>query len=239
MAESALSITYSELRREVGRYLGWSRTDSSWSSVQNTDFADISKRALREFYFPAIDTEHPNFEWSFLRLAGTITLATSDFDYTLPDGFSGLILDNSVTYASGQSRPPLLKISEADIRKLQSNDSTVAGFPAYFAIRNVVHAPTTGQRYEFLVYPTPSAAANLLTLGYRYVYLPEPISSTNIYPAGGALYSEAILAAHLSAAEIVMDTSLDGPHTQRFRTLLAQAMRADLQTKANLDEGKA
>lgn len=231
MAESALSITYSELRREVGRFLGWSRTDSGWSATQNTDFADISKRALREFYFPSINPEVPIYEWSFLRETGTISLVTNTSSYDFPDGFSGVILDDSITWAAGQEKPPLHQIVESTLRKLQSNDSQIKGPPKYYAVRAKTHAPTTGQRYQILLYPTPSSAENALVLTYRYVYLPEPISSTNIYPAGGGLYSETILASHLAAAEIVLDGDTEGPQTQRFRTLLAQAMRNDGQQK--------
>jgi hypothetical protein len=237
MAESGLSATINTLRLDVGLRHGWGRSVAAFTNTMLTDFDNISLRALREFYFPPIDAGTPSYEWTFLRKAAQITLATNTAAYDLPDDFGGTLLDDSVTYASGVSHPPLRKVPESTIRKQQAQDSTSTGWPKYFAVRNKVHTPTTGQRWELLTYQTPGLAQNAAVLDYRYVYVPDALSNTNIYPVGGAQYSEVITAAHLAAAELVLDGDPAGPYRQQFVTMLATAMRNDLQQKANEPNG--
>lgn len=240
MAESSLSLDINSLRTEVGRFLGWGRTISNWSTTQLNDFDDISRRALREFYYPAIDANTPIYEWSFLRKLNTVTLGTNDIDYTMPDDFSGTILDNSVAYVTaGQNQLPMVKVSESDIRKLHASDSTTKAFPKYYAIRNRNHDPTVGQRWEMTIYPKPSSAVNGVQIEFRYVFIPNELTNTNIYPVGGAMYSEVILASHLAQAEATIDSDPNGPYSERFRALLAQAVRNDIQQKANARGGDA
>jgi len=239
MAESGLSATINTLRLDVGLRHGWGRSVAALTATQLADFDNISKRALREFYYPAIDPGTPYYEWGFLRKAAQITLVTNTAAYDLPDDFGGTILDDSVTYASGVSHPSLLKVPESTIRKQQSQDSTSTGWPAYFAVRNKTHAPTTGQRWELLTYQTPGLTQNTVVLDYRYVYVPDAISNTNIYPAGGAQFSEVVTAAHLAAAELVLDGDPAGPYRQQFVAMLATAVRNDLNQKANQPDGGA
>lgn len=239
MAESGLSIDINGLRQEVGMRQGWGRTISNYGATKLADFDLISKRALREFYFPAIDPGTPYYEWSWLRKAGSITLATNDVDYDFADDFSGTILDESVTYAVGVDHPHLIKVSEAQIRMLQASDSTATGWPEYYAVRNKTHAPTTGQRYEMLVYPKPGATQNNAVLNFRYVYLPDALTNTNKYPVGGAQHSQVILAAHLAAMELLLDGDPVGPHRQDFITMLTSSVRADQEQKDNSGGGIA
>ena len=196
---------------------------------------------MRNWLYPAVNESDPLYEWSFLRKTGSITLVDSDRDYTLPDDFSGTILDDSTRYASGSKNPPLLKVSESTIDRELAEDST-KGIPRYFAIRNLAHAPTTGQRYELLVFPTPGTGAALgegLVLTYRYVLLQDVINSTNLYPPGGARYSELLLLSCLAAAEERMDDSPSNQFAERFKQQLISAIRSDLQIKTNEREGKA
>lgn len=232
MAESNLSITYAEVRREVGHFLGFGRDPDTWSNTQLQDFGDILKRGSRLFYYPPTDGDIPYYEWTFLRKTGTITLATGDYDYTLADDFGGTILDRSVTWPVANGNRSPAKVSESAIRQNQAYDNQ-SGLPRYYAVRNSTHAPTTGQRWEMLVYPTPSATYNGVVWTYRYVQVPDVITSTNIYPLGGAAYSEVFLAAILAAAEYKQDDDPDGPFQKKFQSMLAAAMRNDKQQKMN------
>jgi len=239
MAESSLSVDINALRLEVGLRQGWPRAAASMTSVQLADFDTISKKALRMFYFPPISESMPYYEWSFLRKAGTITMQTNTSAYTMPDDFGGTLLDESVAYSSGVTQAPLTKVSEGTIRMQQAGDSTAYGYPKYFAIRNKAHDVANGQRWEMLLYPAPNTALNNTTLNYRYVYIPDLLTNTNKYPVGGAQYSEVIVAAHLAAGEQVLDGDPNGPYTQSFITMIATAVRSDLQQKANEDGGEA
>src|SRR3990167_2763787 len=218
MAESSLSLTYSNLADEVARHAGW-KAFASWTATNTADFSKVLKSAFRKFYWP------PSHDWSFLRVYTTLSVSASDADIDLPDNFSGRIIDDSVTFNSNVGNKRLVQIDEAVLRDQQAmNPST--GIPQYFAIRAKVHAPTTGQRHEILLHPTPHVA---FTLRYAYVTLPDVIDATNIYPVGGALYSEVILEAVLSEVERLLDDdpTPNGPHMQAFTSLLAAAIEKD------------
>lgn len=241
MAESSLSLEYSDLQREVAFLLGWNRSPASWDNSNLSDFQDICRRALRQFYFPpnAGEPDSPIYEWTFLRKTGTITLVTGDVDYDLPDDFGGTILDDSTSYAAASLRKKLKKIPESDIRNLQSADPQTLQYPLYYAVRNKTHSATAGQRWELLVYPTPGVVQNGSVITYRYVFVPDIITTTNKYPVGGGAYSEVLLASFLASAEYKQDDDPNGPFTQKFNELLQAAIRNDKQQKANDRGGKA
>lgn len=232
MAESTLSVDINSLRLDVALFLGWPRSISSWSATQLSDFDTIAKGALRVFYFPPISPQQPYYEWSFMRKTGTITLATDDFDYDLPDDFSGTILDDSVSWGQDEDKRKLKKIPESDLRQLRSMDDQ-SNEPKYYSVRNKAHDPTAGQRWEFLVYPTPRAAENTKVITFRYAYVPDTISNTNIYPVGGAQYGEVIREAFLAQSENVFEDDNQGVHNRKFAEMLTTAIRNDEERKAN------
>jgi len=232
MALSTLTLTRAHLMREVAVLMGWSRTPSSWNNTQLQDYADIERRALRQFYWPAQSGEEPIYEWTFLRKSGTITLVLSDTDYNLPDDFSGTILDDSLSYAASVDQAKPRKCSESEIRQLQSRDPQT-GWPLYYAIRPLTYSMTAGQTWEILVYPTPGAAQVNAVITYRYVFNPDTLDNTNLYPVGGARYDNLLLASYLSAAEWFLDDDPNGPFTQKFNEQLQGAIRQDKELKAN------
>lgn len=236
MAESTLSVTINSLRREVGAFLGWGRTISNWTNTNLNDFDDISARALRMFYYPPPKEKgQPIFEWTFLRKDGTITLNTNTTSYDMPDDFGGTIMPLSVVNASASSRRRLKKQSIDYIRALQAMDSQT-GVPRYFAVHNKAHTPATGQRWEMVVYPTPTATEDGQVLTHRYIHVPNILTNTNIYPVGGAQYSQVILAAHMAAAEEMIDEDPAGPYKESFLSMLDTAMRNDRQQKREEDK---
>ncbi len=240
MAESTLSLQYTDFQREVAFLLGWSRTPANWDNTQSTDFQDISERAQRSFYFPPSgDPEKPVYEWSFLRKTGTLTMVNADADYDLPDDFSGTVLDSSLSYASGSGNRPPKKVPEQEIRQLQAMDAR-NGVPRYYAIRTKAVDMVNGTRWELLTYPTPATGNGAgQVISYRYVFVPDTIGTTNVYPVCGARYSEVLLASFLAAAEFKQDDDPAGPFQQKFDTMLQAAMRADKQFKDNERGGTA
>jgi hypothetical protein len=233
MAESTLSLTYSDIQYEVGKFLGWDRTAANWTAAQNTDFTYILKRGLRLFYFPPSQEEdRPYYEWSFLRATGNTTLTNANAAYVMPDSFGGTILDFSATYAVGSGRRRLSKVPEGELRSLQAMDNLTKQWPKYYAIRNNAVA-NTGQRFEMLVYPTPGADQVNAVITYSYVSVPDVLTNTTVYPCGGGQYSEVLLSAILSAAEAAVDDDAMGPNMQRFQVLLSSATRDDKNKKAS------
>lgn len=75
MAESTLKITFTELRTEIGRFLGLDRTYANWSADEILDVTAIIKRGLRNFYFPLRTSQNETaHRWSFLRPASTLVI---------------------------------------------------------------------------------------------------------------------------------------------------------------------
>lgn len=98
MAESTLSLTFAELKSLVGYFLGWGRTEGSWTTAQAADIAAFIKSGLRQFYFPPqlYDNEAPH-KWRFLEPVvtldtiapfgdGTIAITEGETTVTLTDG---------------------------------------------------------------------------------------------------------------------------------------------------------
>jgi len=232
MAESTLTVDYTTLQREVATFSGWPRDSADWTSTHTADFGYLLARGLRWAYFPPTPEGQPRFEWSFMRKTGTLTLLTSTASYTLPDDFHGVIIDNSLVWAMGANKRSLQKIGEELIRKQQAMSDT-NGAPKYFAVRPAAHAPTTGQRWDLLVFPTPTAEENNLALTYRYNYMPDTLTSGNKYPVGGSAFSEVVLSAVLASAELMLDDEANGTMQQQFQANLQAAIRSDAEKKSN------
>jgi len=68
MAESTLSVTYAELKIEVGVFLGFERDSQIWTNDETADVEAIIKRGLRQFYAPPpITGQDAPYIWSFLK----------------------------------------------------------------------------------------------------------------------------------------------------------------------------
>ena len=97
MTANAIGLTYTELRRWIGREIGKNRDPSAWSSATTTDAGDILKSGLRQTYWPPILAgESTPHVWSWLQPtlaqlelhgayeAGTVSVTTGTV--TLSDG---------------------------------------------------------------------------------------------------------------------------------------------------------
>ncbi len=78
MTESTLSLTRTQLREEIGHFLGYKRTTSAWSTSQIADIDAALNKGLRQFYFPPkitpADSAH---RWSFLKPIDTLVTIDS------------------------------------------------------------------------------------------------------------------------------------------------------------------
>ena len=102
---ATLSITYAELRRYIGRFLGYSRSttaidaDSDW----DTDVEDILRSGMREFYFyRAAEGIEPGHTWSFLIKKTTISVSSGDTSISLPSDFSKM--EDGFTFSAGSEQ---------------------------------------------------------------------------------------------------------------------------------------
>lgn len=74
MADVSLSVTYSLLKREIGRYLSLNSDDTQWSVNQIASVNDIIQEGYRQFLTPAIISPGMAHVWSFLQASDTLQI---------------------------------------------------------------------------------------------------------------------------------------------------------------------
>lgn len=216
-----LKISYDELRREAGRFLGYDRDPDEWDSTQELDVGDILRSGLRLFYWPNVG--ETRYAWSFLRKQETVTTVSGTSAYELAADFEGML--SGFSYQTGSARRRVARVPEEEVASLQGKNN-LSGAPEYCALRVVQPADDVNQTHcEALFYPTPDAA---YTLTYRYSVSPPELSETIEYHLGGAVHSECVLEACLAAAEKTMQPE-HGPgiHAERFQQLLQASVKID------------
>ena len=229
MAESTLSVTRLDLKQNLGEKLGVSRTIANWSATIIADVDRILAKGLRQFYFPSLRTKNPNapFEshvWSFLIKRASVSLSNGTNLYDLPDGFTGFV-DTELAFTT--SKDWSLRIVEMwrVLEKIQAGTSMPTGItqPLLAAVEDKTFTEATGQRWQMLVWPTPTGS---LTVTGRYRSEPDLISDNAAYPMGNAIHAETILESCLAAAEEFQNdaTTL---HRERFQALLEASVAAD------------
>ena len=215
MAESTLTLTYTNLLELVGHYLGYGRDSTGYNSQQTADCDKAVQAGYRKF----LRTR----QWSFLSPRSTVGTVSGTKDYDLADNFGSLRSDRmTILYSSASGAfPEVMQRPEGWIRNERSRAS-ITGYPKYFAIRPKAFTEATGQRWEVLLWPDPDGA---YTLEYRYNILRGALSSTN-YPVGGEDHAETMELLCLAAAEL-RNTREVGPMAASAAEALTKSIEND------------
>lgn len=235
----SLALDYSQIRREIGRFLGIGLDPDAWNSDDILHVADIIRSGLRRFYWHAVlppsgenaRAKAPH-SWSFLKPLRTITLAANTSTYDLPDDF-GELLEPTLTWEAGEDKEPIAVVSERQLRSLASQANQPAGTPRYAAIRAKAPAEGGPTLHEIVFYPTPGAVE---TVSYRASIIPQDLSETNQYPLGGGQHAETILESCLAAAEKTLHDT-EGVHSKRYFECLAASIQSDERLVSSADDG--
>ncbi len=229
----SLLIDYATLRREIGRFLGIGRDPTAWTADNISDVSDILRAGLRSFYWPPpLQQGAMRHAWSFLFTKGTISATANVADYDLPADCTGIIR-GAVTQL-GVVAIKAIAIPEDEIRALRSNAS-LTGSVRYFAVLPKTFTGTTGTRYEIMLYPTPVGS---VTLEYSYSFEPVELDIANLYHAGGAEHSEAVLEACLAAAEKTLNDER-GIHRALFMDCLSACVQLDMNRESGVEHDVA
>ena len=223
----ALKVSYSELRREVGRHLGFDRNPDNWDANQIQDVADIVKAGQWHFYWPPA-TEQTGVQshlWSFLCVSHEINLVADTMSYELPDDF--VRMQSGFTFGANGNNLRLSVIEDELLRSMQSK-RYLKGIPRYVAIRS--RDDRTDEGYEIVFYPTPDRA---FTIEFRYEKLPAEITADNPYHLGPAVHSKLLVAACLMEADRTLNPEATGPdgglQAQQFFRQLSASIAVDRQ----------
>ena len=192
MAESGLSQGYPDYRKEAARKLGYSLTQSEWTTDQTDRINYAVKAGTQMFTYPTFNGKV--HKWSFLYPVDDVDTVSGTEDYTMDDNFGGiwgpLVFDEDDGYW------PIKIIDPFDIR--QKRTTAVSGKPQYAAIEPNAQDQSEGIRYTLMLWPNPDA---VYTLRFRKCVIPKLLSDTNLYMPGGAQHSLAQMQCVRAAAE--------------------------------------
>lgn len=224
MAESSLSLTFSDLYSEVSDLLG------TGLEPAGDDLIRAKKRVndgYRMFLMGSMPGQPPRI-WSFLRKTATLAMTANTYNLALPDNFAVMLSDPR--YDQGQGiAGSLLGRDAASVMSMREGSNGVCGLPQFYAIRSKAAASASvSSRFEMIFFPTPTTAWNMIM---EYQFVPSKLVNDTDVPLGAQIHSNTILEACLAAAEQKGDDT-QGIHTKNFLLAMAQSIAIDEQTAA-------
>ena len=218
-----LSITYSDLFREVKRFLGYGDSSVTLTDAQTEEVDDYIQAGVRQFYYPpAMEGADVQHEWSFLKPVGQVTTTIGTSSVALSSDFGRLL--GNVEFESSLHLPPAISCPEGLIRARLASDSDNPGPPRIVCVRHLATFGDNGQLCEMLMWPIPDDAY-LLT--FRQESDGGKLSETlRPFPLGGPRYAGLVLESCLAIAEQRANDET-GLHTDKFKRLLISAVIQD------------
>jgi len=221
MADSTLSLSFTDFKGQVGEFLNYGYSSTNWTTNQEAQIERLVQAGYRQFlYPPATEGVQPGYEWSFLKPVTTITTVSDDEDQDLPDDFGRLI--QGFTFAANAQVPTIIAdVGEAKIRELRQRFDE-GGRPRVAAVRIKAGTGYAGQKREVMWYPDPDDA---YVLSYRYDAFVDKLTLALPYPLGGMIHGQLCLLSCLAAAEALREDTR-GVHWDNFvRNLIASVQR--------------
>jgi len=154
--------------------------------------------------------------------AGT-SYSLERFVYDLPTDFDSMRSDPVYHVDHAEGYRTLKRTSVEHIHRLRRDDGDETDYPQWYAVRPGEWATATGQRWEFLVWPTPVAE---VVLEYEYGVQPSVTVATDTYFRGGPLLATALEEMCLAVAEMRYGDR-SGSHAGIAREALLAAIDAD------------
>lgn len=216
-----LRVTYDEIRRHVGRFLGFGSIPDAFEASQSLAVEDTIRQGLRDVYFPSINGAP--YEWSFLKRYTELQFSGGN-TFALPTSF--------VRLASQVTVPglgyPLRQVSESALRSM-AIDSTESGAPVYYALSADGDALQLGVTlYQMRLFPVPPADSGHAEFWYHTS--PE-IDLDEGGPLGGIDLAATIIECCLARAELAQNVESlgqgGGVHLARSQEMLRRSIEAD------------
>ena len=201
MAESSNSLSRAEFKIEVADFLGYTRDSDNWSTGQTTRVEACVNNGYRTFLAPPklpeqVQAGETAWEWSFMKPWTTLSVTADAWYADAPEDFGNFAAPRLYFDPSTQLKRVDIVASAQIIAKRQLG--TTSGTPYIMGVRPKSSDASTGQRYEFVWWPT---ADDDYTLNYPYYVLQGAMTEDNPYPLGGAAHAMTVLAACLAWAD--------------------------------------
>lgn len=223
MAESTLSITFSELKERVGLNLRYTRTSTNWTSEEAARVSDAIRDGLRKFYRAR--------DWTFLKPARTVVTVANVKAYDLPQEVG--YIEGNLYHAESTGYRTVHKAFPEVILDRHATSHT-SGLPELYAMRPKMTDGVLGQTKEIIFWPTPDAA---YTLTYSARILPDMLTTDQLYALGAAEHAPTILEACLSCADLNNNDAM-GVHEAAYQQALANSIEYDARAYAPRVVGK-
>lgn len=216
-----MSITLTQLKREIATYLGYDRNSANWSSSEDDDVDAVIASGERMLYYSPVNAEtgKPHV-WSFLVEDLDTQVSQGDRTLPMPEGFTKL--QGAVSLAGGGE---LGVVDEGHIRAMHA-ESNAQAKPEYYAL------VSSGGIYRLSFFPEADQTYRLTTR-FRKAF-----TSIQSEPPP-AERSELVLSACLAAAERTFRPELGaGVQAERYQMLLQAAIREDLEFADRAEESE-
>ena len=214
MAESTLTIDFAEMKARLGHWLGVGRSGTVFDSYE-AQLGRLVNDGARRFY--------GEYDWSFLKPERTLAIVADTTIYAAPDDLGGV--EGPMTFTTTTARPcvvPQLQLQA--LRYEVQRQPALTGPPRFFAIDQVELEAVTGQRYTFVIFPTPDQS---YTLNYVLHVHPNAMSTATDKAYGGMQHSDTIMAAaRLEAAHQVAENMI-GEADKAYREALTRSVQYD------------
>jgi len=230
MAESSLSLNFTDFKKKVGFFLGYGLGDTSpgvYTDAQTMEVVnDCVRGGLEQVVKPPIlPGEQNSYDWSWMRPVATVALPSGASSVVLPDDFGGIEGKVFLTDSASDSFMPIQVVNPEFILAKQAAYPTFTGPPGLVAVQwTRGTTANAGQRAQLMVWPTTDQA---YTLTLQYYFLQDALNGTNPWPPGGAFLAQTINASCLAYAELHVNYVSRGPMYQAFMESLAASIAAD------------
>ncbi len=219
VAGDTLAVGYNDLKDAVATFLGYDPAHLAEGQIAQVD--GYIQSGVRNFYYPPKSAEavDENFEWSFIRQSGSLSVVSGVSTYALPDGFGRVAGQIAVADDIG---PTIPVIPYGDIVKMRSRGET--GRPRFAAVVSSQSFGSRGQSKQIHLYPTPDRDYSLDFVCDADTGKIDPVSRP--FPLGGAMFSELVTESCLAVAEQRANDE-EGLHSKKFLELLVSMIARD------------
>jgi len=216
-----MGVTVATMVDRIQDFLGWS-SPTAPQSAQALEWLVDGYRDMSQGVHPFTGVQH---NWSWLDPKYTLSLADGTETYDLPNDFADII---SVEYApvSGYDFPTLRRVSIQEFDAWREIEETANETePQIYTIEKKTFQSSVGQRSQIRFLHIPDEARNVYV---RYRKLADTLTDAAIYAMGGAEFAGCLQEAGLAMAEMGKNT-INGPHYNEYKRLLAQCISLDMQ----------
>lgn len=224
--ESTLSVALPDVVSRVGAHLGYGRgpdhKDTVWNTRQADAIRDVWTSGLRKFY-------HCGYEWSFLKPAETVVIASGTNETVLPADFAGFEGEVWISSPAAQSKWWGMKpVLDETVLQQRAALPDTTGRPKFVACTPVKGTTAKrGQQQKVIVWPKADQA---YTLQCRFNLLPDALTDQMPYAYGGGQHGETILESCLAAADLIR-FQRTAEHAAEFLRLLEVSKQLDKRLK--------